>query len=156
MSDRESTLGRLDRNSIVMLLLACLGAVNAGYLTWVKFTGRLDSCSGIGDCEAVNSSRYAEIGGVPVALFGLAGFLFVALLIWSIPRVQQWAWELKLVLFGVTLAGTVYSAYLTYVELFILHAVCPFCVVSAVLMVILFIMSVQTLRRAFEGELQEV
>lgn len=117
-----------------MVGLAALGALVAGYLTWVHYSGALALCSGAGGCEQVQASRYALVAGVPVALLGL--LLYLALLGLGLGRVLAGGhtpeWVL-LTIFGLALAGTLYSAYLTYLELFVIHAICPWCVTSAVL-----------------------
>ena len=56
---------------LASVLLALTGAVDSAYLAFLKFTGTVAACSDIGDCEAVNNSKYAEIGGIPLALLGL-------------------------------------------------------------------------------------
>jgi uncharacterized membrane protein len=92
--------------------------------------------AGGGGCETVQSSRYAEILGVPVAALGLgeyAGLLLSALL-----RGEGGA---LLGLF-VTLASVLFSAYLTYLELFVIYAICQWCVASAALMTAAFILCV--------------
>ena len=120
------------RRAWAMVGLAALGVVVAGYLTWVHYSGALALCSGAGGCEQVQASRYAMVAGVPVALLGL--LLYLALLGLSLVRVWLGARApeaVLLALFGLALAGTLYSAYLTYLELFVIHAVCPWCVTSA-------------------------
>jgi uncharacterized membrane protein len=119
--------------------LAALGVGIAGYLTWVHYSGLPALCTGVGGCETVQASRYATVVGVPVALLGLV--LYLAVLGLGLWRVVAWATVPSLVplaLFGLTLAGTLYSAYLTYLELFVIGAICPWCVASAALVTTLF------------------
>ncbi|NIS82142.1 MAG: vitamin K epoxide reductase [Anaerolineales bacterium] len=116
------------------------------YLSWLKVTGNTAACSGIGDCETVANSRYSEIGGIPIALIGVLGYLLIIALVFLEMRRPQWTENLTMALFGVTLIGTLYSAYLTYLELAVLRAICPFCIVSAIVMVLLFILSIFRLR----------
>jgi uncharacterized membrane protein len=128
------------------VVLAALGFIDAAYLTWVKLAHQTSSCAGIGDCETVNTSRFSEVGGVPIALAGAAAYLVILLLLYLDRPGTPGSETARLALFGVTFAGTLYSAYLTYIELFVLKAVCPFCVFSAVMMVGLFILSLVRLR----------
>jgi uncharacterized membrane protein len=118
--------------------LAALGAAVAGYLTWVHYGGDLALCTGAGGCSAVQASRFATVAGLPVALFGL--LLYLALLALALYRALGFG-ELDqvalLTLFGLALAGTLYSAYLTYLELFVIGAICPWCVASAVLVTVI-------------------
>jgi uncharacterized membrane protein len=74
-------------------------------------------------------------------------YLAIALLLALEDRAGALETYGPLAVFGLALTGTLYSAYLTYVELFVLHAVCPYCVVSAVLMTAIFILAVIRFRR---------
>jgi uncharacterized membrane protein len=129
------------------MILGALGFLDAGYLAWLKLFGGLAACAGIGDCETVNNSVYAEVGGVPIALLGAGAYLVIVLMMALMLRNSGSGESLSLAFFGVTLVGVLYSAYLTYLELAVLHAVCPFCVTSAVLMTILFALSLWMLLR---------
>ncbi len=113
--------------------LAALGLLDSAYLTAVKLANAAAICSGIGDCETVNNSRFSEIGGIPIAVLGVVAYLMILVLLAIEPRFGINGDYLRLGIFGVAFGGTLYSAYLTYIELAILHAVCPFCVASAIL-----------------------
>jgi uncharacterized membrane protein len=136
----------MDRFGWSALVLAFLGVLDSIYLTWVKVTDSYATCGPIGNCEAVNSSRYAEFAGIPIALIGILAYLAIMVLVLLESKLPDQIVGLRLALFGFTLTGTIYSAYLTYVEIAILNAICPYCVVSALLMVILFGMSIFRLR----------
>lgn len=136
----------MDRSRWSIVALACFGVLDSVYLTWVKLTDSYATCGPIGNCEAVNSSLYAEIAGVPIALIGIFGYLAIIVVIALESILQEFEVGLRLAFFGFTLTGTVYSAYLTYVELAVLNAICPYCVVSAVIMLVLFITSIFRLR----------
>ncbi|HLI28394.1 MAG TPA: vitamin K epoxide reductase family protein [Chloroflexota bacterium] len=122
-----------------LVLLAALGAAIAGYLTAVHYTGAAALCTGVGGCEQVQASRFAVAAGVPVALWGLGLYLgLLALAAWRAaagPRTPPLA---RLALFALALAGALYSAYLTYLELFVIGAICPWCVASAVVITALW------------------
>ena len=120
-----------------MVVLAVLGLGVAGYLTYTHYTGAAPVCSLSHGCEKVQSSAYSELGGVPVALLGLIGYgaILAAALAPSTDRT-------RLALVGLTLAGFGLSAYLTYRELFTIHAVCQWCVSSAVIMTLLAVAAV--------------
>lgn len=141
-----------DRLRWISGILALLGLADAGYLSWIKLANTVAAaCSGIGDCASVNSSRYAEMRGIPVALFGAAAYLAILLLLLLEGRWHHNFYLFRLGVFGVTLVGTLYSAYLTYVEVAILRAICPYCVVSALLMTALFVLSIIRLRAEDES-----
>jgi len=132
----------------VSLGLTLLGLGVSAYLTWVKLTDNLASCGPIGDCESVNSSRYAEIAGMPVALLGALGYLAILAFLAAERWLPRQAENLHMGVFGVALIGTLYSAYLTYIEVAVLRAICPYCVISAVAMTALFVISILRLRSA--------
>jgi uncharacterized membrane protein len=128
------------------LVFAVAGLCVSVYLAWIKLANATAACAGIGDCESVNNSSYAVVGGIPIALLGAASYL-VILALWAAARLRPALEEMsRLAVFGVSLAGTLYSVYLTYIEVFVLHAVCPYCVVSAICMTGIFVLSAMHLR----------
>lgn len=110
-------------------VLAAAGLGIASYLTTVHYAGQPIACSGVGDCELVNSSRYAEFAGVPVALLG--GVAYIAILALVAGAWLRRAALLLAAAWAVALAAFGFSMYLTYIELRVLHAVCVYCVASA-------------------------
>ncbi|CAN5474180.1 hypothetical protein BH10ACT11_BH10ACT11_06730 [soil metagenome] len=113
------------------LVLAGLGIAVAGYLTWVHYEGLETVClGGGGGCERVQSSDYASIGGVPVALLGLIGYVSMLALLARGRSVALLASGLGMVMLG-------FSIYLTYLELFVIDAICQWCVLSAVIATLL-------------------
>lgn len=134
MSDR--------RLRAAMATLAGLGIAVSGYLTYVHSAGIAPICAGGGGgCERVQASRWAELAGVPVALLGLVGYLLI--LASTLARGES----ASLAAAGLSMVGAGYSAYLTYVELFEIDAICQWCVVSAVLMALLLAASVARVLR---------
>jgi uncharacterized membrane protein len=144
-----------------LLILALLGVGMTSYLTWVSLTSDVDPfCTGIGDCVAVQASEYADIAGIPIAAFGLA--MYVGLLgLLAARRAGPWraATLLPAWTFAIALSGVLYSAYLTYLELFVLQAICVWCVASALLVTGIFVLAVPDFlaaRRARLAELERV
>jgi uncharacterized membrane protein len=120
------------------ILLAAGGLVVAAYLTFTHVTELNFLCSETGGCNTVRSSRYSEIAGIPVAVLGLLGYgAILALTVYENAGGARAAYA-SLTTFGLTSIGVLYSAYLTYLELFVIGAICPYCVASAVIMVALF------------------
>lgn len=113
-------------------VLSVLGIGVSSYLLYLKLGGSAALCTGFGGCDTVNASLYSLIAGVPVSLMGLLGY--VAILGLSLWRLSGGPWSLSFAIFGMALIGFLYSAYLTYLELFVILAVCPWCVASALLM----------------------
>lgn len=125
--------------SRALLLLALLGGVLSGYLTWVHYSGTLALCAGAGGCEQVQASRFASVAGVPVAVLGLLFYLSIFVLgLWQRRADAESSGTVKLLLFGLTLLGVLYSGYLTYLELFVIGAICPWCVASALIVTALW------------------
>lgn len=136
MSDLQLWRNRLQ------LLLVLAGVGVAGYLSYVKLYGLQAFCAGIGNCEVVQTSPYSELFGIPVAILGLGAYLFLTLLWWL--KATDWRGLGDMARQGflfVSLVGVLFSAYLTYLELFVILAICPWCVISAVLMTGIFFLS---------------
>lgn len=127
-------------------ITAAAGLIDSIYLTILKISNDKSLCiQGIGDCWSVNTSIYSEIFGIPIAVLGAGAYLLVLLILWGEHRSSFLQQNSDLFLFGITLIGVIYSAYLTYLEIAVIKAICPFCVVSAVAMLILFIYAVKRL-----------
>jgi uncharacterized membrane protein len=132
---------------IALGVLAVIGLAISAYLTWVHFEGIAPVCAGGSHgCETVQSSRYAELAGIPVPVLGLMGYalLFVSALL----RSEIGAYLGLLV----ALVGTIFSAYLTYLELFVIHAICQWCVASALVMLASLICALVRTWRLAEAE----
>jgi uncharacterized membrane protein len=110
-------------------LLAVAGIGVATYIAIAESGGGTPKClAGGGGCETVAESRYSELAGIDVAVIGIAGYallLVAALVPGDVGRFGG---------FLGALVGFGFSAYLTYLELFVIDAICQWCVASAVLM----------------------
>lgn len=133
------------------IALSVLGAADAIYLFILKLTQNELMCVGNHGCITVNNSVYSEIYGIPVSIFGLLGYVAILaiLLLEKWPDVAKKMGPLNLVsengpllIFGSTIIGVLFSAYLTYIEAFVIFAYCPFCVASAIIMTILFVLAI--------------
>jgi uncharacterized membrane protein len=126
-------------------VLAVIGIGIAGYLTYVHYAGINPICvAGGGGCEKVQTSKWAELAGVPVAVLGLAGYVAILASL-ALPEDTG-----QMVAALLSFIGLAFSAYLTYRELFTIHAVCQWCVASAVIMALLAAVSVARLLRVEE------
>ena len=120
-------------------VLAVIGVAIAGYLTWVHYAGLKPFCvGGGGACERVQSSKWSELAGVPVAVLGLGGYLLLLGSLLLPGETGRMATAL------LALVGAGFSAWLTFVELTKIDAICQWC---AVIMVLLAIVSVIRLLR---------
>ena len=120
-----------------MLVLAVIGLGLASYLTYVHYSGIKPACSLGGSCEKVQTSAYSHLAGVPVALMGLIGYVSILILLLA-PETET----TRFATVAVTAAGFGFSAYLTYRELFSIHAICEWCVSSAVIMTVLVTLAI--------------
>jgi uncharacterized membrane protein len=123
------------RLRVAILVLTVIGIGIASYLTYTHYAGIKVACLSSGGCETVQASKWSKVGGVPVALLGLIGYVLILLSLavrGDIGRIGG---------FGLALVGFLFSAYLTYRELFTIHAICQWCVSSAVIMTILLVLT---------------
>lgn len=119
-----------------------VGLVDAIYLSWEKVTQNQAMClPGLGDCWTVNTSKFSEIFGIPVAFVGVISYLFILVLLLIEKRNQITSNYAPMFVFGLSLTGAIFSGYLTYLEIFVIKAICPFCVVSAIVMLAVFILT---------------
>ena len=130
MAPRVQTTRPYAAPRVALLALAVLGALISAYLTWTHFAGLTPVCTGSGEgCETVQSSRYASVLGIPVALLGLIAYggLIFSTALWRETGIYLG--------FLISLVGTLFSAYLTYLEIFVIGALCQWCLASAAIMV---------------------
>jgi uncharacterized membrane protein len=129
-------------------LIALVGLFVALYLTLYK-VGLIGTVAcGTGSCETVQLSRWSTFLGLPVAAWGAAYYAVVFAL--ALAGVQdRWAESRRLALALITVTGwgVLFSAWLTYLELFVIHAMCRWCVVSAVLTALVFGLAVVDWRK---------
>ena len=118
-------------------VLALAGIGVALYIAVVESGGGAPQClAGGHGCETVANSHYSHIAGINVAVFGIVGYVLLlgaSVLAGDVARIGGLA---------VALVGFAFSVYLTYLELFVIDAICQWCVASAVLMTLLFVVSV--------------
>lgn len=131
----------------VSVILVVIGLLVSVYMTIYKVTSNDALCLGSGDCSTVNASRYSEVYGIPVATVGIAGYFAILLLHWYERRDKFFEKNGMMLIFGLALAGFLFTVYLIYVEFSILHAFCPFCLTSQAAMTVIFIISIIRLIR---------
>jgi uncharacterized membrane protein len=127
---------------LATFVLALIGACIAAYLTYIHYAGLQPLClGGGGGCERVQSSQWAELGGLPVAVLGLAGYLG---LLGSLALPEDLGRSAAALL---SFVGAGFSAWLTYVEIAKIHSICQWCVASAILMFLLAAVSLARVLR---------
>jgi uncharacterized membrane protein len=130
-----------------LLILTFVGIGIAGYLTYVHYEGLSPICAVGHGCEKVQQSKYAKVSGVPVPILGLIGY--VAILCSLLVRGEL----ARLATAAMAYGGVVFSGYLTYLELFRIHAICQWCAGSAVVMTIIAVLATIRVLRAPDEEL---
>ncbi len=130
-------------------ILSLAGIFLATYLYLYK-TGRIGTLAcGTGSCEFVQFSSWSSFLGLEVSLIGIAGYLVLFGLSLATLRLpaEERGWP-SLALLLLALGGVLFTVYLTAVELFVLHAICRWCVGSAVIIALLFTVALLDWRRA--------
>lgn len=134
---------------MVIAVLALMGIFVSGYLALYKlgYLGTLQC--GTGGCEVVQASEYSMLLGLPVALWGTVAYvvLFLLALVGVQPRWARERW-VSLTLFSLAAFGVAFSAYLTYISGTVIGAFCQWCLVSTVLITLIFLLSLPGLRHA--------
>jgi len=129
------------RLRLAAIVLAVIGLGVATYLTYIHYKGINPACGLGANCIKVQTSEWSKLAGIPVAVLGLIGYVVILASLF-VPG------ELGLAVGALTaLVGFGFSAYLTYRELFSIHAICEWCVSSAVLMTLLAIITTVRLMR---------
>ncbi len=134
-------------------VLAVIGLGVAFYLSFVEVNQLEAVCGPVGDCNAVQSSPYARLYGLlPVGVLGLGGFGLL-LSIWMVWRFGPDSWQdaSARTLWGLSLAATLFSVYLTFVEPFVIGTTCAWCLTSAVVATLLLWASTPLAMRARHG-----
>jgi uncharacterized membrane protein len=125
-----------------------VGLLVATYL-WLYKIGVIGELQcGTGGCEVVQTSRYAELLGIPVAFYGVAGYaaLFVLGLAGLRPA-GAGDRRIAVLVAALATAGFAFTLYLTSLELFVLHAICRWCVSSAAIMTAIWVLAITGLRQ---------
>jgi uncharacterized membrane protein len=120
----------------IIAFVATLGIGVATYIAIADSGGGAPTClAGGGGCETVANSSYSHIAGVNIAIFGIVGYVVLLATAFFANDFARFAG------FATALGGFGFSVYLTYLELFTIDAICQWCVASAVLMTILFLLN---------------
>jgi uncharacterized membrane protein len=132
-------------------VLCIIGLVVAGYLAYIE-TAQVEAvCGPVGDCNTVQQSEYARLFGIlPIGVLGLIGYAAI-ILAWWIERSGRAPLD-RLAALGLvlmTVGGTLFSIYLTFLEPFVIGATCLWCLTSAILMTLLLLLTVTPRRWAF-------
>ncbi len=129
-------------NSLLWIFVgvALLGFFDAAFLTIKHFVGGTLPCFNQGSCDLVTTSKYSLIMGIPVALLGALYYLatLIVSLVYALYK-KPWARTLSVVFVGI---GFVFTLWFMYAQLFLIHAICLYCVGSALSTTILLILNI--------------
>lgn len=134
-------------------LLSLVGLGVASYLAYVETQQVAATCGPVGDCNTVQQSAYARLFGlIPIGVLGLVGYVAI-LIAWAVERQrhEQLASIASVMLLAMTLLGTLFSIYLTFLEPFVIGATCAWCLTSAIVMTALLMLTVTPGKRAISN-----
>lgn len=117
---------------VSIVLLSLIGVMVAGYLTYTHIDRDALVCA-VGDCGTVQESAYATLGPVPISVFGVAMYVILGVLAGlRLKEAGPLSFEhASIASWALAFMGTLYAAYLTYVEIWVIDAICQWCVISA-------------------------
>lgn len=133
----------------VIFLLSLVGVGVASYLLYSYLNHTPLLCLNKG-CEVVRQSEYSALFGIPVPAIGLLGFSVIALVTMIRTFLKKTVLDIGLLL--ISFIGFLFVSWFTYVEIFLIKAICSWCVVTAILMTIIFILAIRShfLQKAYE------
>lgn len=125
--------------TLILLSFSFLGFLDATYLTAKHLVGGTANCILGSGCEQVLTSRWSEISGIPISLFGAIYYLTIFVLAILFFRTKKI--ELMIPVLAVTSLGLIISAWLVYLQIFVIGQICTYCLASAIITTVLFITS---------------
>ena len=141
----DETAASRGRYAAVLVAIALFGLAIAGYLTVVKLSGGTPVCGPLGGCETVQTSEYSAVLGIPVSVYGLGYSLavLVAILAWWRTGDRR----ALMAAYGIGILGVMAVAYLVYLQLVVIGAICVWCMAFDTTVVTGFIATVVAYRR---------
>ena len=128
--------------TLFIIILGLCGMAVSGYLTYGYVVNAAIGCPFNADCDLVQASPYAYMWGVPVPLLGLLMYAALTLMgILLFLKKAEWENIISLGIYGISLAGVIFTLYLYYLEIFVLHAFCSWCIASSIVILCIFILS---------------
>lgn len=136
----------------IFILFAILGIINAGYLSVTALSGNVPTCNFIHGCDLVAKSPYSYVFGIPLALFGV--FFYTMILGFSLWGFMSNIARVRMYLRPLVFLGFLLSLYFLYLQAFVIHAYCEYCLFSLFDATVLFITSF-FIPKASEGILSQ-
>ncbi len=125
--------------ALILAALDTFGLAVASYLSIVELQGGVPLCGPIKGCEEVAKSQYAWIGGIPVAVFGVG--LSIILLAAALGWWRNGDRRLLAVHYGLSLVGVTFEGYFTFVQVFVIEAVCVWCAMYGISLILRFLIA---------------
>lgn len=136
--------------TLAIPILAVIGLAVAGYLAYVELARVNAVCGPVGDCNAVQNSPFSKLLGIPLGIVGLAGYgLILIAWWWSRQPNAPYQQQMSVVIFCAALFSVIFAIYLTSVEIFVINAVCIWCLTSAVLVTLILLASTSPMLEEF-------
>ena len=129
---------------LLIILASFLGFLDASYLTVQHYRDGILPCIGFTGCEQVTTSKYSSIGSVPISLLGGLYYLVIfisAIIFWDTKNNKA----LKVISY-LPIVGFITSIFLLYLQLFVIHAICTYCVVSLITSTLLFVFGLKAIK----------
>jgi uncharacterized membrane protein len=140
------------RNYIAGGLIPALGLAGmgiSGYLTYIHYKSQSSICFFNTNCDAVLTSSYSRMWGIPLSLLGFLMYAAIALLgfisLWDRKGWIRWT---DMGIYGLALSSLIFTVYLYYLEIFEIHAFCTWCIGSSIVVLCIFVLSLLNLARA--------
>ena len=124
---------------LILAVLDLIGLAIASYLAIVEVGGGVPVCGPLHGCETVAQSEYSRIGGVPVAVYGVA--LSLVLLVLAVAWWRTNLYGLLLAHYGLSLAGVIFEVYFLYIQIAVIRAVCVWCTSYGLTLVLRFVIA---------------
>lgn len=135
-------------NRMAIAVLSMVGFFVAFYLLAYTLGWAGSMICGVGDCAAVQASRWSKLGPLPVPLLGVGGYATLfAVALFGIQPAGQGSRAVSGLLLGLSAIALGFSAWFTYLEAFVIHAWCQWCVISALLSTVIFVLSLPEAKR---------
>lgn len=149
----QSTGGMRISLKLVSAILVLIAIGITGYMTWTKIANVPLECTNEGfiNCAVVENSAWAYILGIPTATWGLAAHLLIGLVLLLEGRQEFFGRYGAFIIFGIALFGVMYHAYLIYVSVALLRALCPWCLAAGTVMLIQLIATSLRMRSALSS-----
>lgn len=148
---KDTPTYRSQTNTAIKVATPALGLVGiliSGYLTYVHYKNVTAICLFNIECDAVLSSQYSTMWGIPLSLFGLLMYLILIVLgLWSLQVKEELRGILDLGIYTIALSGTLFSLYLYYLEIIEIQAFCSWCIGSSVIIISILVLSLIDLFR---------